>query len=378
MRVLFWVPRFLPSIGGIEVWSSRLMPALQQRGHEFLVLASRTSRQTPEVSSFGSIEVRKLEFEPALVRRDMSEIKKMLLEVGQIKRDFAPDLVHMNTSMGGAYFNLLTRNHHPVPELFTLHFLNQADRLESNSLMVRTLISAKWVAAVSRFMLDEGVRLAPDVSRRSSVVVNGLPWPGMMPGALPVDHPRLLVMGRAVAEKGFDIALAAFDTVRRRRPDARLTVAGSGHAMPELRQQAVDRGVADGVDFLGWIEPSAIPELINRASLVLVPSRWEEPFGLVALEAAQMGRPVVATDVGGLGEVVAHGETGLLVPREDPAAMAEAIVTLLADPERMQAMGQAGRERAATMFAFERMVDAYDALYAQVTAGGPQGRGWSA
>ncbi len=369
MRVLFWVPQFAPDIGGIEIWSSHLLPALQARGHEFLVVASRTRRKVTEISSLGGIPVHKLDFEGALQRQDMAAIKAILMEIGQIKRTFRPDLIHMNTSQGGAYFHLLTRNRLPAPVLFSLHYFNEDDRIDANSLMGRCLLSADWVAAVSRFMLSSSLRLIPDIGSCSSVIVNGLPWPAAQPTPLPVVEPRLLVIGRAVVQKGFDLALEAFAIVRRQCPQARLVVAGSGEAMPALRQLAAALGVQDSVDFLGWVDSTAIPDLINTATLVLAPSRWEEPFGLVALEAAQLGRPVIATDVGGLGEVVAHGETGLLAPRENPKALAEAILLLLADPQRAQAMGQAGRARAASMFSFERMVDSYDALYRQLAPG---------
>lgn len=369
MRILFWVPQFAPDIGGIEVWSSHLLPALQVRGHEFLVVSSRTRRKAAEPGLQGGIPVRKFDFERALQQQDIAAIKAILLEIGQIKQTFRPDLIHMNTSQGGAYFHLLTHNRRPAPVLFSLHYLNEGDRLDANSLMGRSLMSADWVSAVSQFMLASGLSLVPDIASRSSVVVNGLPWPGAKPTPLPADEPRLLVMGRVVVQKGFDLALEAFAIVRRQCPAARLVVAGSGEALPSLRLLASDLGVQDSVDFVGWVDPPAIPELINTATLVVAPSRWEEPFGLVALEAAQMGRPVVATNVGGLGEVVVHGETGLLAPREDPAALAEAILSLLANPQWAQSMGQAGRERASSTFSFERMVDAYDILYRQLAPG---------
>ena len=122
-------------------------------------------------------------------------------------------------------------------------------------------------------------------------------------------------------------------------------------------------GIDAHVDFVGWVDPAKIPELINAATVVVVPSRWEEAFGLVALEAAQMARPVVGTRVGGLPEVVRDGETGLVVPKEDPVALADAMIRLLADPRRATAMGQNARRRALEHFGWEHFLDAYDALY---------------
>ena len=112
-----------------------------------------------------------------------------------------------------------------------------------------------------------------------------------------------------------------------------------------------------------------MPALLNSATVVLVPSRIGEGFGLVALEAALMARPVVASQFGALPEVVVDGETGLLVERDDPAALAAAITTLLEHPETATAMGQAGRRRAQTLFGLGPHVDAFDALYRRIAAG---------
>ncbi len=104
-------------------------------------------------------------------------------------------------------------------------------------------------------------------------------------------------------------------------------------------------------------------ELMNSATLVVMPSRCDEPFGLVAVEAALMARPVVASCVGGLAEVVADGETGLLVDKEDPAALARAVAHLLEDPGTAERMGQAARRRAQELFGLDGVVDAYAGLY---------------
>ena len=172
-----------------------------------------------------------------------------------------------------------------------------------------------------------------------------------------------MCLGRVVRDKGFDLALAAFAELAPRFPKARLVVAGDGPARPELEAQAQALGVADAVEFPGWVAPERVSELMNSATLVVMPSRWDEPFGLVAVEAALMARPVVASRVGGLAEAVADGETGLLVDKEDPAALARAVAHLLEDPGKAERMGQAARRRARELFGFERQVDAYDGLY---------------
>jgi glycogen(starch) synthase len=141
-----------------------------------------------------------------------------------------------------------------------------------------------------------------------------------------------------------------------------LTIAGDGIERRALEQQAAELDLAGVVDFIGWVAPDKVPELINTATIILMPSRWEG-FGLVALQAALMARPVIAGRVGGLPEVVVHEQTGLLVESENSRALAQAMIFLLTQPSQAARMGQAARERAQELFSRERCVNAYDALY---------------
>jgi glycogen(starch) synthase len=121
------------------------------------------------------------------------------------------------------------------------------------------------------------------------------------------------------------------------------------------------------------VAPHDVPALINTASVVVVPSRWNEPFGLVALEAALMARPVVAARAGGLAEVVEHGTTGLLADKEDAVAFARAVTDLLADPVWADRIGSTARRRARERFAWDRCVDEYERLYEQTRMEGIHG-----
>ena len=223
--------------------------------------------------------------------------------------------------------------------------------------------SSDHVVGVSRFVIDAACARLPELADRSTAILNALPWPDVESRPLPWDLPLLLWAGRCVPEKGADVALDAFASVRRLRPDVRMRFAGDGPELEPLRARADMLGLDEAVDFAGWVEPDRVPGLMNEATIVLVSSRWHEPFGLVALEAAQMSRPVIASRVGGLPEVVAEGETGLLVPRDDPAALAEAIEVLLSDRALAVSLGAAGRERARRDFGLKRMIDDYERLY---------------
>lgn len=165
------------------------------------------------------------------------------------------------------------------------------------------------------------------------------------------DGPLVLVPALLREGKGHEVLLRAVPAIRSRVPSARLLFAGGGDRELVLRAEA--RGLEHAVHFLG--PRSDMPELLAACDLVVLPSLWEAlPTALI--EAAAAGRPVVATRIGGVPEVVVDGETGLLVPPNDPAALAHAIVTLLLDSERARAFGAAGRRLARQRFSIEAQV----------------------
>jgi phosphatidylinositol alpha-1,6-mannosyltransferase len=168
-----------------------------------------------------------------------------------------------------------------------------------------------------------------------------------------------LIVGRLAGSEGYkghDELLAAWPGVRRRLPGARLVVAGSGNDLARLRARAEALGVAAAVCFTGQIDPATLGELYRRAALFAMPSR-HEGFGLVFAEAMAAGKSCLALAGTAPAEIVVDGETGRLVPVDDPGALTDALVELLGNPERARTMGEAGRrryEREFTAGAFER------------------------
>ncbi len=176
----------------------------------------------------------------------------------------------------------------------------------------------------------------------------------------PPAAPRLLCVGRLVAIKGHEVLLRAFADARREVPTLELEMVGEGPLRGDLDALAVQLAVGDAVRFVGRVSPMA--PAYERAAAVVVPSLGEG-FGMVALEAAERGRAVIASAVGGLSEIVDDGRTGRLVPPADPTALAAAIVELGSEPERVAALGRAARERALQQFSLDRCADRIDALY---------------
>ena len=205
--------------------------------------------------------------------------------------------------------------------------------------------------------------LAPEIIERSSLINNALASTDIVPLSLPFNPVRLLCLGRLIKVKGFDLVLEALATLKNSFPQLRLMIAGDGVERHDLESRLTALGIKEMVEFVGWVSPDQIRSLINTATAVIIPSRWEEPFGLVALEAAQMARPVIAARVGGLPEVVIDKETGLLFDKEDSAGLAGAIKFLLEHPQTATKMGTSARNRVQHFFSWEKLIDSYDALY---------------
>ena len=182
--------------------------------------------------------------------------------------------------------------------------------------------------------------------------------------------PRLLCVGRLIPIKGHIVLLRAFAQAKQEVPELELDIAGRGPLEPALKALAKELGVAGSVRFLGYVAP--IQKAIEDSAIVVVPSMGEG-FGMVALEAMERARPVIAAAIGGLGELVRNGETGLLVEPGEAEPLACAIVELARELDRAARMGQVGRRRALAEFLEERCTDRTEILYRASLDTGPNG-----
>ena len=181
----------------------------------------------------------------------------------------------------------------------------------------------------------------------------------------------IVFVGQLIPEKGVDLLIEAVRRISARTDQRHfLKVAGAGHQRSALERLAAE--VLPGqVEFLGQVED--VPTLFRSADLAVFPSRWEEAFGLVVAEAMACGIPVVASDAGGIPEVVGHdGRVGLVFRNGDVEDLERQIRYLITDPERRARMGQAARERAEREFSIQRMVEQYVSLYEELALGTEQ------
>ena len=365
MKVLFWSDLFWPHIGGGEIFAANLLLALRAR-HEFVIVTRQDSADLPRLDSYCGIPIHRFPFCTALAGHDLNQIAAVRREVVRLKRDFAPDLIHLHNYGPSLLFDHQTRAARRAPVLFTVQLeLSPYRGNGADTLLTKILVSADWVTCVSSDTLAQARRRSPEITSRSSLIFNSLAVPTLTSRPL-ATPPKLLCVGRLDRQKGFDLALTAFAAIVDRFPGARLTIAGDGSQRSALERQCADLRLSRVVDFTGWVAPDEIPELINTSSAVIIPSRWEG-LPLVGIQAASMARPVIATRISGLSELVAHCETGLLIEPEDVAGLADAITFVLTHREQAAGMGRAARRRVQELFSWDACVDAYDALYRRLT-----------
>jgi glycosyltransferase involved in cell wall biosynthesis len=278
------------------------------------------------------------------------------------------DLLHVHSRRGAEAAGRSAARRRGIPAIVTRRVDNPLSRLAAarrfRSFSRIVVISG----AVRNALLAAGVRperLALIPSAVDAALLDP-PWSrqrlarefGLDPAA-----PLVVSVAQLIPRKGHSLLLEAWREVASALPDARLVVIGQGSLASKLRAEAQRRGVADSVVFAGW--RGDLGEFIGRFDL-LVHTALHEGLGLAILEAQGAGVPVVAFRAGGIPEAVVDGQTGILVPTGDAAALAGALRALLSNPAARQQMGEAAWERAARAFRVADMVAAHLTLYRDV------------
>ena len=342
-------------IGGSERHVLELLPWLRARDIDARFLGLDDTSAAPE-PFYAALAERDVPFERLSCTRDVDPL--LARRAAGATRAFEPDLVHTHLVHADVYGAIAATRARAVL-VSTKHnddpFRSGKGRYLERLLTRQAALVICITEALARFNRD--VVGLPGTKLR--VVHYGLdapPEPWGPPGGpeLPADTPVLVAVSRLVRQKGVDVAIDALAAIRERHPAAQLVVLGEGPLRGELAERAARSGLAGAVNFPGRV--GDVTWWLRRANVVVHPARWEG-FGLAVLEAMLCARPVVATAVSSIPEIVADGETGLLVPPEDPAALADAVNVLLDDPARAAGMGDAGRIRARAEFSVARMTE---------------------
>lgn len=273
---------------------------------------------------------------------------------GAITRPWVPDVVHAHDWLA-AHAAVGLAQTFDAPLVATIH-ATEAGRHSGwvSGRVNRQVHSTEWwlaneadsVITCSSSMADEVNRLFGPGLAQLHTIANGIDsaqWPYAEAAPRPAAAaPRLLYVGRLEYEKGVQDLIAALARIRRTHPGTTLTVAGGGTQAAWLRDEARAQRVLRAVEFTGPLDHDDLVRRMHDADVLVIPSRYE-PFGIVALEGAATGVPVVATGAGGLADFIRTGETGMSVPPADVAALTTAIRGVLESPAAARRWARAAR-----------------------------------
>jgi glycogen synthase len=311
MNILFSSHVFAPGVGGIEQMSLMLAGEFVRQGHEVTLV---TQAQSAEADDY-----------PFTVHRrpDAMQLLKLLRRCDVF--------FHNNISLRQVWPLALVRKPWVVAHHIWIPHTGFAARLK------RALLRCATAIAVSRALAD-------DMPGRPQVIPNAYDDAVFKPATGQSRDCDLVFVGRLVSDKGASLLLSALQALGQQGLRPTLTLVGAGPEEPALRAQLAAEGLADQVVFAGVVRGAALASLLSRHKVMVVPSLWNEPFGIVALEGMACGCVVVGSQGGGLSEAIGPG--GLTFANGDVGALTEALRRVLTDAGLQQQLRLAGAQHA--------------------------------
>lgn len=362
----------LPELGGAQSHVAQLLEDLDRDRFEPVLLTAGEGWLTEKARGLG-VRVIPLRF----LKRPISPIADMLaiLEISRVLQRERPKVLHLHSSKAGLLGRLAGKLTGVPQILFTAHGFSFHAQLHPIAMRVfafleRTLAPlADVIVPVSDYDRQRALQFRVCEPERLHCVPNGIS-PSRFEGhdragmraALGMPEETVLVgmVARFAHPKDHEGLLEAMRPLLSDSDAVRLVLIGGGPEMPRIRRLAETLGVAGQVVFLG--DRDDIPQLLAALDLFVLTSKFEG-LPISVLEAMAAGLPVIASEVGGVPELVTHGETGMCVPAEDVEALREALCSLIADPAARERLGRKGRERARTEFTATKTVRGIEALY---------------
>jgi glycosyltransferase involved in cell wall biosynthesis len=393
MKILHINP-VLGAVGGTEVYISQLIGDMRERGHEAEVIAEKdiTKGTVAPFHFLGGISDIPSRWTTDQARR-----------FRHIVNDVAPDLIQLHNVLCA---DLVAEAARLRPTVRTVHDhtlfcpgLNKefADgglcdrpmgrycleryegagcyclvapkrgqvrrRIQATQRLIAAHRNVRRFLVSSRFMERELARV--DLKGEQITFAPYYASPRVRWSSCSQSPPLVIAVSRMVhPDKGIRELL---DALRLITVPFRAILVGDGQDLAMLRQHCRDLGLDETVEFCGWMDHERAVELMASARVIAFPSMWNEPFGLVGIEAMAVGRPVVAFDVGGVGEWLVSGQTGMLIPRGEIAAFAAAVTRLLMDAALAAEYGAAGAQRVQQSFSKKAHLDIIENVYREAT-----------
>jgi glycosyltransferase involved in cell wall biosynthesis len=389
LRIAVLVSTYARNQADHEVpWLRESVRRLAERGHQVTVVAPaylglkdheidgvpvHRFRYAParwEMLTHGEGAPNKLKKNPVLKLLSFSYLVSGAWAAWKICRQESIDVLHVHWPFPHGLMALLPAWLLRTKVVYSCHsaeFALAAGSKLSTSILAFCLRRAFAITANS----THTARLVQTVSGREAQII---PWGATIqvdPNATPVPQeiPLLLFSGRLIERKGVDFLLRAMPKILASRK-VRLVITGDGHCRPEWEGLARSLGLGNAVAFAGFVSNAELGALFRSCTIYVHPAIYDskgdtEGQGVVLVEALSYRRPVVASAVGGIVDVIKDGQTGLLVPEKNAEAIAEAVLRLLGEPDYARELGERGYTYAREYFDWDRIMDQYDAIYSE-------------
>lgn len=363
LMVTEWHPL---TIGGVQRHVYELSVKLIERGFEVVILTKsnnkklNTNQDTPPIIEIESITP----FQSILTPPNLSRLKEIITK-------YSPDIIHAHHAFTPTpLLTLHVADKIGIPKILTNHSI-----AGNSTTSILTLMSRKGLMFLKYFIskADRIISVSKcaatfienllDNDIESIVIPNGVNIERFHPSKNEANEPTVLFVGRLVHRKGAHILVKAFSNVVKEIPEAKLIIVGEGYMKPLLQIRAKQLKLEENIQFLGRISEEELLKTYQKSRIVVIPSLYRESFGIVALEAMATGKPIIATKVGGLPEIIRDEENGFLIPPGNHRILAEKIILLLSDEKLARRMGLIGRKIAVEKYSWnviaERIINVY-------------------
>lgn len=370
--------------GGVSSYVINVKKQLEERGHTVKFLSSDVN---PERTHFSDFEYEGIINKNYIIRAFYRIFNPLsYLKTRQILKDFKPDLVHLHSMLNYGSPSILycLKN---IPTVMTIHDyyivglgFKIIPSLSSNNVhdnrykytsivfyyeIIKNIIRDKFLENINLFIAPS-INIKKDFENlgiaNSIHVHHGI---NLFNYSKVIDRNNLLYVGRLSDEKGIEYLLNAMPYIIKRFPAIHLNIIGDGSEKEYFKKIVEQLNLVNNISFIGQASNKKLQNYYKNSTILVVPSICSESFGLVGPEAMSVGRPVIASRVGGIPEWLDDGKTGYLVEPGNPEQIAEKVIKLLSDRKLMELMGKNARKKA-EQFSIEKHVDKLEKIYKKV------------
>lgn len=387
MNILFVTPFFTPQTGGVATFLEDARRFLTQRGHEVYVLRTGDARNIQRCSVNNDEHVYEFYFRgpwvpEAPVKGRVAFVLYFvptLWRLSRFVREKRIQLVSLEYPLGFALYFIILRAFMNIKLMAGLHGDDVLSILKlpafERAIVRRAIRGADWVLAHSSSLMGQAERIVGRLKEQRSYLPYGIDCERLRQRAVQQSQtilqkkgPYILTVAKLYERKGIDVLLQAIKQVKDSLEGHSFLIVGDGPEETRLKQMAGDLGVANHVVFAGDIPNTVIPFLFKDCRFFVLPSR-SEPFGIVLLEAMTFGKAILATRVGGIPEFVTDGMNGVLVPSEDPEALAQQIRIFIQRKDQTERIGKNGLAVVEEAYDYRSIIKKYEDLFDYIIAG---------